>query len=86
MDKKRKQKLRNKERSGSIRTTRKPESPNSRTLGAAKQNLVSIREGEAAKDPESHIEEAVGDKGYHNNQVLLQGQERAPRFAASGKA
>lgn len=49
------------------------------TLREAEQNLVSIREGEAAKDPESHIEDAVGDKGYHSNQALLQCQERGIR-------
>lgn len=49
------------------------------TLGEAEQNLVSIREAEAAKDPHSHIEEAVGDKGYHSNHVLLQCHERGLR-------
>ncbi len=49
------------------------------TLREAQQNLISIREGEAANDPESHIEEAVGDKGYHSNQVLLQCQEQGIR-------
>jgi transposase len=49
------------------------------SLQQAEQNLVSLREGEAAKDPESHVEEAVGDKGYHSNQALLHCEDRGIR-------
>lgn len=49
------------------------------TLGEAEQNLISIREGQAAKDRQSHIDEAVCDRGYHSNAALLDCQQRGIR-------
>ncbi len=40
------------------------------TLKEAQDNLKSIREGAAAQDPDSHVQELVGDKGYHSNGTL----------------
>lgn len=40
------------------------------TVKEANENLVSIREGEAAQDKSSHVQEVVGDKGYHSNGTL----------------
>ena len=40
------------------------------TVKEAKDNLVSIREGAAAQDPDSRVRELVGDKGYHSNGTL----------------
>lgn len=42
------------------------------TLQQAQDNLLHIRQGAAAKDPSSRVEEVVGDKGYHSNQTLLE--------------
>lgn len=42
------------------------------TVKEAKENLISLREGEAQKDKSSRVEEIVGDKGYHANQVLVE--------------
>lgn len=50
-----------------------------KTLQEAQQTLVSLREGAAAQDTSSRVEEVVGDKGYHSNDVLLECQRRGIR-------
>ncbi len=47
-----------------------------KTMEESEENLVSIRDGPAALDPSSHVEEWVGDKGYHCNAVLQLCQQR----------
>jgi len=49
------------------------------TLAEAKENLVSLREGDAAKDKSSRVEEVVTDKGYHSNQTLKQCEQQGLR-------
>jgi transposase len=43
------------------------------------QNVLSIREGPAAKESKSHVEEVVADKGYHSSQVLQHCQQQGLR-------
>ena len=49
------------------------------TLQQAQDNLVSIREGAAAQDKSSRIQEVIEDKGYHSNAVLKGHQQRGIR-------
>jgi len=49
------------------------------TMQESDQNLISIREGEAAQNPQSPVEEWVGDKGYPSNAVLVECQRRKVR-------
>ena len=49
------------------------------TLQQAEQNVLSIREGQAAQEGKSHVEEVVADKGYHSSQVLLHCQQQGLR-------
>jgi transposase len=50
-----------------------------KTMEESDENLVSIRDGPAAQDRTSHIEEWVGDKGYHCNAVLVECERRKVR-------
>jgi transposase len=49
------------------------------TLQEAKENLVSMREGDAAQDKSSRVKEVVTDKGYHSNQTLKQCEQQGLR-------
>ena len=56
------------------------------TLKEAQENLVSIREGTAAQDPDSRVQEVVGDKGYHSNGTLKQCEQQQLRSYVSEPA
>lgn len=56
------------------------------TLQEAQENLVNIREGAAAQDPDSHVQEVVGDKGYHSNGTLKLCEEQKLRSYLSEPA
>ncbi len=49
------------------------------TMDAAEQTLIGLRQGAAAQDKSSRVEEVVTDKGYHSNAVLLDCQRRGLR-------
>jgi transposase len=50
-----------------------------KTMEESEQNLVSIRDGPGDKEAGSRVEEWVGDKGYHCNEVLQQCDRRKQR-------
>lgn len=49
------------------------------TMQQTEQNILSIRQGPAAQEPRSRVEEVVGDKGYHSGATLVSCQQQGLR-------